>query len=144
NFYDPASVASAQGSTPFVIAASLVLGAESLTVGDVKRAFEDGRVRALHRRVKLHVDPAMDFMGRGCRIAISLRDGRRFEDAVELPRGEPENPMTRAEVQRKFLRQAESVLGESRAAAIEESVAGLDRMRRVDDLMRLTMVEAQV
>jgi 2-methylcitrate dehydratase PrpD len=142
NFYEPASVASAQGSTPFVIAASVVLGSESLSVADVKQAFDDARVWGLHRRVKLHVDSTMDYMGRGCRIGVELRDGRRFDDAVELPRGEPENPLTDSEIERKFTRQAAVVLGESRAHAIRKSLSGLEALERVDAVMKLTAAES--
>lgn len=115
NFYEPGSVASAQGSTPFVIAASIALGTETLAVSDVKKACADVRVWHLHRRVKLHVDAAMDYTGRGCRLVVRLKDGRALEDRVELPRGEPENPMSEREIENKFMRQASAALAAATA-----------------------------
>lgn len=39
NFYEPQSISSAQGSTPFAIAASLVCSTDSLSISDMKKAF---------------------------------------------------------------------------------------------------------
>lgn len=138
NFHEPGSVASAQGSTPFVIAAALALAVDSLAVDDVKRAYADPAVWALHRRVKLHADPAMDYMGRGCRLVVQLRDGRRYEEGVALPRGEPEQPMSDAEIERKFMRQAQARLGEGSAGAIRDAMTRLDALDSVDPIMSLT------
>jgi 2-methylcitrate dehydratase PrpD len=137
NFYDPASVASAQGSTPFVIAASVAACATSLTVADVKHALSDPGVHALHRCVKLHVDPGMPYMGRGARVVIRLRDGRSHEHSVDLPRGEPENPMSDREIEQKFMRQAQAVVGAAQAQAIRDYVGALDTQPVIRDLMRL-------
>lgn len=138
NFYEPKSIASAQGSTPFAIAASLVCGTNSLTVADVKNAFNDERVRALHRRVALHVDQNRDYMGRGCTVRLGLKSGRRYEESVVLPRGEPENPMSDAEIERKFMRQAAAALGEPRARSIREMMGALETLPSVSGIMSLT------
>ena len=144
NFYEPKSIASAQGSTPFAIAASLVLRADALTVAGIKRAFEDEPVWALHRRVRLLTDERMDYMGRGCKIEVRLRDGRHLEQSVDLPRGEPENPMSEAEIAAKFVRQASEVLGERAAAAIRDQVNRLESLRTVASLMALTIAVAEI
>lgn len=142
DFHDPGTIASAQGSTPFVIAASLAAATDTLTVSDVKRAFHDEHVRALHRTVKLHVDTQMDYMGRGCRLIVHLRDGRQFEKSVELPRGEPENPMSDQEIENKFMRQASAALGKEKAGAIRDITGRLEDQATVKDVMRLTAAGA--
>jgi 2-methylcitrate dehydratase PrpD len=140
NFREPRSVASAQGSTPFVIAASLVAGTLALTVDDVKRAMAGEAAYSLHRRIRLQVDPGMPYMGRGARVVIRLRDGREFSRSVELPRGEPEHPMSDAEIEDKFMRQAQPVAGAAQARAIREHVAGLEELASASLLMRLCAV----
>ena len=137
DFYEPRTVASAQGSTPFVIAASLAAGTTSLTVDDVKHAVGDEAVYALHRRIRLHVDPAMPYMGRGAHVAVRLRDGRDLALAVDLPRGEPEHPMSDEEVERKFMRQAEAAVGEAQARAIRDGIEELEKLRSARVVMRL-------
>ena len=141
NFHDPRSIASAQGSTPFAIAAALVTGAGSLSVSCIESAFNDERAWALHRRIKLHVDPQMDYMGRGCRIDVNLSDGRHLESSVELPRGEPENPMSHQDIEDKFMQQTSAVIGE-RAAEVRDRVGRLDSLPDVSELMALTSARA--
>ena len=141
NFYEPKSVASAQGSTPFAIAASLLSRADSLTVASIKRAYDDESVWELHRRIRLMTDASMSYMGRGCRIELHLLDGRCVEQRVDLPRGEPENPMSEAQIADKFLLQASGVLGEHAAAAIQNGVNKLQSLRTVSGLMALTVAK---
>ena len=138
NFHEPKSVASAQGSTPFAIAAALASNASAVTVSCIRAAFRDQAVWELHRRVKLAVDPQMDYLGRGCRIELVLRDGRRHVAQVDLPRGEPENPMSAADIQDKFMQQASATVGEVRAAQISDGVNALDSLESVSTLMALT------
>lgn len=139
NFYEPQSVASAQGSTPFAIAASLARTSDSLTFADVKSAFEDERVWALHHRIVLHVDKKMDYMGRGCRINLRLQDGREFGARVELPRGEPENPMSDHEIEQKFMQQASAVIGEGSATKIRGLFGQFDTLSSISVVMPLTV-----
>ena len=138
DFHEPRSVASAQGSTPFVIATALVSRADSLGVEHVKQAFEDERVRALHRRIRMHADPKMPYAGRGCRIELALRDGRAFDASVALPRGEPENPMSDRDLEQKFTMQAARVVGEDKAAALRGITSRLETLGTVSELMALT------
>ncbi|MBX9812331.1 MAG: MmgE/PrpD family protein [Burkholderiales bacterium] len=138
NFYEPKSIASAQGSTPFAIAVGLVSGANSLTVSCIKSAFREERVWGLHRRIRLHVDGEMDYMGRGCRLQVHLRDGRCLEERVDLPRGEPENPMPDREIEQKFMRQASATIGERRAAMIRDMIGRLETVPAVSSIMELT------
>lgn len=143
NFHDPQTVASAQGSTPFVVAASLAARTTSLSVSDVKHALADPEIHALHRRVRLHVDAGMPYMGRGARIVVRLRDGRELEHRVALPRGEPEHPLSDADLEQKFMRQAEPALGAAQARALRDDVAGLDARRTVRALMRSCVARDQ-
>ena len=143
NFHEPKSIASAQGSTPFAIAASLVSPADALTVSHIRSAFQDEKAWGLHRRVRLLTDQSMDYMGRGCRVELYLRDGRRLEKSVELPRGEPENPLSDEEIAAKFMSQASGILGERKAAAIRDSVNRLESLQAASDLMELTIATAR-
>lgn len=139
NFYGPQTVASAQGSTPFVIAAAIAARTSALSVADVKRAIGDASVHELHRRITLHVDPGMPYMGRGARIVVRLADGRALEHSVALPRGEPENPMPDAAIEQKFMRQAQAAVGARQAGALRDAMATLEAQHSVRALMRLTV-----
>lgn len=126
HFYEPRSVASAQGSTPFSIAVGIVTRSQFLTVQDFKDAFAMDKTWRLHRKVHVHVDPGMDYMGRGCRLVLSLTDGTQYQVEVNLPKGEPENPMSPQDIAKKFFRQVEPVLGAGTAQEIHRTLANLE------------------
>lgn len=140
NFHEPMSLASAQGSTPFAIAASLVSATNSLSFADVTNAFNDTRTWELHRRVRLHVDNGMDYMGRGCRVRVLLRNGKSYEQSVELPRGEPENPLSDFEIEQKFMRQAGVVIGNGKAQSMRELMKNIETLPTISQLMNHTSV----
>ena len=56
---------------------------------------------------------------------------------VKIPKGEPENFLTEAELRAKFHGLADAVLGADRAALLADAVLGLDRAPDVNGLMRL-------
>ena len=49
------------------------------------------------------------------KVTVETADGRRFEGRVDEPKGDPENPLTRPELEEKFFR-----LARYRAGATEE------------------------
>lgn len=138
NFYEPKNVTSAQGSAPFSIAAGIVRKAKSLTVRDVKAAFESPVTWELHRRIQMHVDSKMSYMGRGCRMIVRLKSAVQYESIIDLPRGEPENPMTTEEVSEKFTSQAQPIVGAIQAEIIKSIVERIDASKSVSDLMKET------
>lgn len=141
NFHEPQSIASAQGSTPFAIAASLICATDSLSVADMKKAFNDARTWELHRRVRLHVDNGMDYMGRACRVQLFLRSGKIYEQSVELPRGEPENPLSDHEIEEKFMRQAGPLIGKRESQSIRDLMNKIETLPTMSPLMNQVSVQ---
>lgn len=142
NFYEPKNVTSAQGSAPFSIAAGIVCQAKSLTVKNVKEAFEIATTWELHRRVHMHIDAGMNYMGRGCRMIVRLKSGVQYESIIDLPRGEPENPMMAEEVAEKFFSQVRPILGEEQAGNIRAIIDQLETCDSVHGLMESTAKRA--
>lgn len=135
HFYEPKNVSSAQGSTPFSVASGITQRVASLTYQNINAAFQDQATWDLHRRITMHVDRHMDYMGRGCRIVVRLKTGKSHEAVVPLPRGEPENPMSTEEVQSKFWSQVVPVLGEEKAAMIKSAMDHLELQSTVAPIM---------
>ncbi|HEX9192180.1 MAG TPA: MmgE/PrpD family protein, partial [Burkholderiales bacterium] len=72
----------------------------------------------LMRRVELAVDPGLDAAfpaQRAARVAIESRDGRRGEHLQPTRKGDPDMPLSDAELEHKYLELASPVLGEERA-----------------------------
>lgn len=139
NFYEPQNVTSAQGSAPFSIAAGIVCKAKSLTVKDIKEAFENAATWELHRNVHMHVDTHMDYMGRGCRMGVYLKSGMCHQADVTLPRGEPENPMQIEDVIEKFMAQAGPIIGKQKALKLIKQVEKIEACNSVAGLMECTV-----
>jgi 2-methylcitrate dehydratase PrpD len=69
------------------------------------------------------------------RVNIKLSDGRSLTHEVIIPKGESGNPMTRKEVEEKFLSLAAPVLGEAKARLVIEEVEALDSRESLEALI---------
>jgi 2-methylcitrate dehydratase len=120
--------------------------AVALTDGDVTLAqfaperFTDPALLDLVAKVTIHRDAALSArypVGIPNRLTITLSDGRRLVREVEFPRGHAHNPMTDADVERKFRTLVEPRYGKSRADQILKACWELDKLKKVSDLLRL-------
>jgi 2-methylcitrate dehydratase PrpD len=99
----PANGYGAKFSTPYCIAAGFIRGNVGLDVF-TDEAVVDPQVRAFARKVRYVVDPAnpypKNFTGH---IRARLRDGREIEERQPHMRGGAHEPLTRTEVEEKFV-----------------------------------------
>ena len=70
------------------------------------------------------------------KLTVTAR-GQTFVKKVKVPKGEPENFLTEAELRAKFHGLADAVLGAERAAQLADAVLGLDKAADVNAMMRL-------
>ncbi|HET8920950.1 MAG TPA: MmgE/PrpD family protein [Xanthobacteraceae bacterium] len=126
----PANGYAGKFSTPYCIAAGFVRGQTGLSVG--LSDFTDGAVRdptvlALAAKVRYRIDPQnpypKNFTGH---IRATLRDGSVVEEHQPHMRGGAHEPLTRADLEEKFLLNARhGGWSEQRAAAALQLIAGL-------------------
>ncbi len=118
-------------------AAALVDGVfgEAQFAGD---RIPDPAIRALRDRVELEVEPGMGVDQAALRV--SFVDGEEIELRVEHAVGSPANPMSDAQLERKFRTCAEPVLGAERARRVAEMVWGLEQIASVSSLTRQLQV----
>ncbi|WP_144631052.1 MmgE/PrpD family protein [Bordetella genomosp. 13] len=103
----------AQFSIGFSIAVMLCAG-DATPARYTDAMLADPAVRALMARIRVRADAALDEgypLRRGAVAVVRTTDGRVLEQSLDHARGEPENPMPRAEVQRKFELAAGPVYG---------------------------------
>jgi 2-methylcitrate dehydratase PrpD len=123
----PANTEEAQYSLPYPVAAALVRG--HLGAAEVTAPFDDADILRLAEVVEMAEDDEMNrvFPGqRLAKVALRLADGRRLESPVVPARGDPEDPLTTAELVDKLRAFMDPVAGPASAAAIEASVSGGD------------------
>jgi 2-methylcitrate dehydratase PrpD len=99
----PADVESAKFSAAYVIAYALAHGAPKIKAFTVE-ALRDDRVKTLAGLVTASADPNLsDEWGNPTRVKITLKDGTAFEDQRDYPIGSTQVPLTRAQVEEKFM-----------------------------------------
>jgi 2-methylcitrate dehydratase PrpD len=104
-------------STPFTVASALVHGSVRLD-GFTPQRLQDSRVQALMRRVEMGVDPACDAAfpdHRAATVDITLKDGRRLHHHQPTRKGDPDMPLTDADLAAKFLELVGPPLGDGAA-----------------------------
>ena len=132
----PASGKEAQFSIRFSVASTLLAGDASIfRFTDAQARLPD--MRAMMARIEVRPNRALDAeypQKRAARAEIWLSDGRRFAAAVDNARGEPEFPLTRADIDRKFVSLASGSLG-LRTESVMNLLMNLETVR---DMRQLT------
>jgi 2-methylcitrate dehydratase PrpD len=133
----------AQFSGPFTVAAALLGGGG---LGVYFDDFSDERARdpqrlTLAERVETFADAECDRvfpLQFPAVLRVHLRDGSVHEKRVMYNRGGPDNPLSDAELGRKFVLNAGQLLSQAAVGRVAEAVSGLKRLDSVGPLLRLT------
>jgi len=134
--HTPQNGYAAKFSLPYLLAVILTRGRASLA------EFEDDVVRdpavlAVASRVGYEVDPTIDyprqFVGH---LRVRLKDGRVLEEWQDHPRGGPDSPMGRDEIEAKFRGNASLVMSDGAASRVIQNVRTLDAEPSLVKLMQ--------
>ena len=86
-------------SVYYTLARAFLNGSYGIADMDEPRLTED--VLALIEKISLIPEPSMEDRARGIRgtrVEVVKKDGERIEEIVLVPKGDPENPLTRADI----------------------------------------------
>lgn len=133
---NPQSVVDGQFSAPFVLACALVTGAMDW---DSYRLLNDPAIRALLPKIVCEHDDAIEAeLSRNMSGTLTIiARGQRFSRTVIAPKGEPDNPLSEADLRAKFAGLADCVLGADRSARLADAVLAIDSTADIASLMRL-------
>ena len=128
----------AQMSMP--CAAALALIEDAVT----SPSFKPGRidrpeVQAMIPRVRVYTDEETDRLypqRRGGVVTLVMKDGSRLTERVLDPKGEGENLMSDADLERKFRSNCEPIIGAERCARLLAAVWDFERLDSLDELYR--------
>ena len=141
----PRSGYHAQFSGPFTVATALLggggLGVHFDDFTDARA--RDPRTLALAARVETFADeesgrifpnqfPAV--------LRVTLQNGTTYEERVLHNRGSPQNPLSEAELRRKFALNAGRLLPPDQVEHLADAALALDRAPRVDELLNMCRV----
>lgn len=139
--YKPESKESADHSLPYCIAAALAEG--RVTPLEFKEnKLWDKRLRAQMAKVKVVANSEFEkaFPAKQCsRVTITTTSGGKHTHQVDVPKGDPRDPMTPEELQVKFDALAEPVMSKDRRSQLREGVFALDSLEDAGTLMKLTV-----
>jgi 2-methylcitrate dehydratase PrpD len=132
----PANGYAAKFSLPYLLAVMFVKGRASLAEF-TDEAVRDPAVLEVAGKVGYELDPTIDyprqFIGR---VAVRLRDGRRLEESQNHPRGGPDSPMSRDEVEAKFRGNASLAVPDAQASRVIGLVGDITSRPDVHSLTR--------
>lgn len=128
----------AMGSTQFGIALALETGANGLR--DYWTGYENKNVHDVaSRKVELVAEDEFGLTGRQAIVEIQTKDGRSLVLRSEEPRGEPTNPLTEDELERKFTSLAAMVMSDkAKVESISQRIMSLDKEANAGVIPALT------
>lgn len=103
---DPRTIHQAKFSMGFVLAVAAVRGEAGIDQF-TEEALQDPELRAFHDRVEMVLDPEVEeeyperWIGL---VDLEITDGRQITSRVDVPRGDPGDPLSREEIEEKALR----------------------------------------
>jgi 2-methylcitrate dehydratase PrpD len=124
----PTSADEARFSLPYMVASALVHGSVRMSAYEPPR-LQDVATRALLERITVAVDPELDaaFPGkRAARVDFVLRDGRRLAHLQPNRKGDPEEPLSDADLESKLIELAAPVIGADASRALLARLWNLD------------------
>jgi 2-methylcitrate dehydratase PrpD len=134
---EPHTLFDAKMSIPF----SLAVAAQKRAVGEHDFTADlvgDPALQQFARRVRVEADDAMTAAFPRewpAEVQVELRDGRRFARHVPYPKGEPEAPMSHAEIEGKFRDLALVAIDKAAADRVIEAVWTLETQRDLSALL---------
>jgi 2-methylcitrate dehydratase PrpD len=135
----PTSVQAAKYSAPYTIALALALGRNERPQYSMEM-IQDASLLALAATVEVSEDAELEALYNdkwASIVEVTLKDGRVLTARRDLPKGEPEHPLSNAELKEKFLSLASDCVSFDRAEAIWESIFKLDQATEVSSLTHL-------
>ncbi len=139
----PENRAGAQVSCRYILAATALMGSQIAYDIDLsaEKNRKDPRVIDLFNRTHVAGDPELDKVfpeQKSCILTIRTKDGRQFTQRNDGPfKGDPENPLSEADIETKFNTMTIPVLGQERASQIISSIKQLDKLGDVSKLVDL-------
>jgi 2-methylcitrate dehydratase PrpD len=133
---NPTSATEAKFSLEYVMAAALVTGRVRFAAFEPER-LADPSIRANMAKVACHVDAAAEKAfpsKRSAVVTITTTSGETFEHYSPTRKGDPDNPLSDAELEDKFRELTVPVIGEKAAEALRNRVWSLQDAGNMENL----------
>ena len=124
-------------STPYGMAVAVISGHPRVSVHDFDVAWKNPAVMNLSKKIFLQEDPSFGAASQGCRVEVLTHSGERHAARVDLPKGEPSNPISSEELRAKWHVLADPIIGAEKASEIAGMVDECETLGSIDDLVAI-------
>jgi 2-methylcitrate dehydratase len=143
--YRPNSKETADHSLPYCLAVGLLDGMVT------PLQFKDERIKdpaliPVMDKVKVVANQEFEAMFprfQPSRVTITTTSGRAFSKQVDVPKGDPRDPMTEEEIGVKFMALGRDVMGAERCRDLGKAIMSMEALKTVAPLMRLLVAPAR-
>jgi 2-methylcitrate dehydratase len=73
------------------------------------------------------------------RVTITTDDGKEYSTRVDVPKGDPRDPMTEEEIAVKFTALGGDVIGKEQCEKLRRCIMNLEDAAKLDELLALTI-----
>jgi 2-methylcitrate dehydratase PrpD len=142
---EPRDITGAQFSSHFSLGLTLVKGTNDFRsyFDAMNSSFSDREVVEVAKKVNVVHDDESEAIyptTRLGKVTLETKNGESYSAKVFHPRGSPENPLSRHELEDKFLGLAGMVLSKGRAEELLYAVQNLEQMKDINELAELTAI----
>jgi len=139
--YRPDSKETADHSLPYCMAVGLVDGMVTPLQFKEHRVLDKSLIPIMD---KIKVVANEEFEARfpkfqPSRVTITTNDGKLHSTRVDVPKGDPRDPMTEEEIAVKFTALGGDVIGKDKCEKLQKFIMNLDGAKTVDELLALTV-----
>ncbi len=138
----PSTKETADHSLPYMVGMALLQGKVDNSTYSA-RNLRNPSVHSFLKRISVREDRSLTEVYPqhiANRVTLRLKDGRTLTEQVDDPRGHPNNPMTKEEVEAKFRRLTKRFMAEAQAQEIMDFVWSLEKQNGISELAELCTV----
>ena len=117
--------------------AALALAEGSVTLDK----FTDEKVNTprlvnLRKKIQTRLDPRIGF---GARVRVKMKDGTEYNEFLAKPKGDPDNPLTFAELAEKYRNAAIQAISADNIETLIEKIKVLEKVKDMNEIVALTV-----
>ena len=135
----PKTTEEAQYSLPHPIAVALIFG--KIGVEEVSIEYiNNSKVASLREKINVCEKTKYNNLFPGKRFAdaeIKLKNGKEYKSKSTEAKGDPENPLSDFEIEKKFQNFTYDVLGKNRSDKIYEKIKNLEEVDNIEEIFKL-------
>jgi len=94
------------------------------------------RLVNLRKKIRTRLDPRIGF---GARVSVKMKDGTEYKEFLAKPKGDPDNPLTFAELAEKYRNAAGLVISADAVETLIEKIKTLEKVNDMNESVALTV-----